>query len=272
MREPIRAVVVDDEPAAREAVVTLLAGEPGVEVVGEAGNGDEAVRVIRELGPALLFLDVQMPDRDGFQVLEALGQDAPPGIVFVTAYDRHALRAFEVHALDYVLKPFGRPRFHAAVARAVERLRGHRALEIQRTLERVVDSVRSTPVGVGDLPAADPAPDQRPARIGVRIGTRTVMVDVRGIDWVEACGDYVRIHAGASRHLVSASMQKVERWLDPGRFHRVHRSVIVNLSRVRELQREPDGGGAVVLADGIRLRVARGRWESMEAALRLSPA
>jgi len=267
MSEPIRTVVVDDEPAAREAIVSMLAEEPNVRLVGEAGNGEEAVAVIRAARPDLVFLDVQMPDRDGFQVLEALGADAPPGLVFVTAHDEHAIRAFDVHALDYLLKPFGRPRFRAAVSRALERLRAHQALALQRTLEQVTETLRGGTGRVGVLAAADRAPAERPTRLGVRIGAKTVMVDVEHIDWIEACGDYLRVHAGAGRHLVGGSLQKLDRLLDPRAFLRIHRSVIVHLKRVKELHRDADGGGALVTKDGVRLRVARGRWEALEAAL-----
>lgn len=268
MTEPFRAVVVDDEPAAREAILTMLADEPDVTVVGQAGNGDQAIPLIRSLRPDLLFLDIQMPDRDGFQVLEALGGEVPPGLVFVTAYDQHALRAFEVHALDYLLKPFGRPRFSRAVGRALERLRAQQALDLGRTLERVSEALRPAPAEAGAL--AEPAAPARPSRIGVRTGGRVVMVEVESIDWIEACGDYLRVYAGSARHLIGGSLQRLERLLDPAAFLRVHRSVIVHLSRVRELRRDPDGGGSVVLADGVRLRVARGRWESLERALGLA--
>jgi two-component system LytT family response regulator len=267
MSDPIRAVVVDDEPAAREAIVTLLAGEPDVEVVGQAGHGEEAVARIRALRPDLVFLDVQMPDRDGFQVLEALGPDVPRGLVFVTAHDEHAIRAFEVHALDYVMKPFGRPRFHAAVRRAVERLRAHRALALQHTLERMAETARGEARAVGALAAPDPDARGRPTRLGVRTGARVVMVEIDDIDWIEACGDYLRVYAGVGRYLIGGSMQRLERLLDPRAFGRIHRSLIVNLKRVRELHRDADGGGAIVTKDGVRLRVARGRWEALEAAL-----
>src|SRR5688500_87362 len=146
----VRAIVADDEPAAREAVITMLAEHAGVEVVGEAANGDEAVERIRALRPDLLFLDIQMPDRDGFGVLDALGDDVPPGIVFVTAHDEHAVRAFEVHALDYVLKPFGRPRFRAAVVRALTRLSALDALTLRDTLASMASDRRA-----GDAPAGD---------------------------------------------------------------------------------------------------------------------
>src|SRR5215208_3715297 len=144
----VRAVVVDDEPTAREVVTTLLAEHPSVQVVGEATNGKEAVDMVRRLKPDLLFLDIQMPDQDGFRVLETLGDDVPRGIVFVTAHDEHAIRAFDVHALDYVLKPFGRPRFRAAVTRALDGLRAMDVLTMHRTLESMAaDRADSRPAG-----------------------------------------------------------------------------------------------------------------------------
>ena len=273
--ETVRAVVVDDEPTAREVVTTLLAEHPTVQVVGEATNGREAVELVRELRPDLLFLDIQMPDQDGFRVLEALGDDVPRGIVFVTAHDEHAIRAFDVHALDYVLKPFGRPRFRAAVTRALEGLRAMDALTLHRTLRSMAaDRADSRPAGelaLGDVPAdADgKAKTATPRRIGVRNGAKITLVDIETIDWVEASGDYARIHAGKHAYLVSQRMHALERLLEAREFVRVHRSLIVNVKRVRELHRDPDGGGTLVLTDGVRLRVARGRWEAMERALEM---
>lgn len=269
-RRPLRALVVDDEPTAREVVVTFLADEPSVEVVGEAGDGDTAVELVRRLEPDLLFLDVQMPDRDGFGVLEALGDDVPPGVVFVTAHDEHALQAFEVHALDYVLKPFGRPRFAAAVARALRRLEAEDALAERRTLKALLEARR-----VGRAAAELTAPGNEatspaaPRRLGVRMGTRTILVPVEDVDWAEADGDYVRLHAGDAVHLLATRLRALEAALGPEGFVRIHRSVLVRLDRVRELHRDPDGGGHVLLADKVRLRVARSRWEDLEAALAL---
>ena len=256
----VRAVVVDDEPTAREVVLTLLAEHPTVQVVGEATNGTEAVRLVRQLKPDLLFLDIQMPDQDGFRVLEELGDDVPRGIVFVTAHDEHAIRAFDVHALDYVLKPFGRPRFRAAVIRALDGLSGMDALTMQRTLASMAADRSADARPAGELSLGEPAEAGArtratpPRRIGVRNGAKITLVEVDAIDWVEASGDYARIHSGKHRYLVS---------------QRVHRSLIVNVRRVRELHRDADGGGTLVLTDGVRLRVARGRWETMERALEM---
>ena len=256
----IRSVIVDDEPAARDAVRTMLVAHPAIEVVGEAANGVDAVRVVRSLRPDLLFLDVQMPDGDGFGVLETLGDDVPRAVVFVTAHDEHAIRAFEVHALDYVLKPFGKPRFNAAVTRAADGLKAMEALRLQRTLESMAEDRRTARGPVAELALASP-------RIAVQLGTKTTLVEVTSLDWVEADGDYARLHVGRASHLVSQRMHALERYLEPFGFVRVHRSLIVNRERVHELRRDADGSGVLVLTTGVRLRVARGRWDALEKAL-----
>lgn len=262
-------VVVDDEPAGREAIRALLAEDTRLSIVGQAGNGDEAVDLIRSCRPDLVFLDIQMPDRDGFGVIEALGADVPNAIVFVTAHDEHALRAFDVHALDYVLKPFGRPRFRAAVQRAVRRLEAEEAHSLQRTLASLVASARAGTLdsAIADLAAetADP-----PERLAVQRNGRTSVVAVRDVDWVEAVGDYVRLHIGAASHLIATRMHRIEARLAGAGFLRVHRSTIVNLDRVAELVRSEDGGGVVVLRDGVQLRVARNRRGALEQALGVS--
>jgi len=266
----VRAVVADDEPAAREAVITMLAEHAGVEVVGEAANGDEAVELIRTLRPDLLFLDIQMPDRDGFGVLDALGDDVPRGVVFVTAHDEHAIRAFDVHALDYLLKPFGRPRFRAAVTRALARLRALDALTLRDTLASMAGDRRAEDAPRGELTVQKPdGPQSIPRRLGVRVGSHVIVVDIDTIDWVESYGDYARVHVGKQTHVVAQRMHVLERMLEAAEFVRIHRSLIVNLQRVRELHREADGGGAIILNTGVRLRVARGRWEALQAALRI---
>lgn len=262
-----RAVVVDDEPAGREAVRTLLAEIRDVCVVAEAGTGHDAVTRVREHAPDLLFLDVQMPDMDGFSVLEALGDDVPPGIVLVTAHDHYAHRAFEVHAVDYVMKPFGRPRFTTAVERAVRRLEADEALGVRRTLHSLVQSVRAGGESQARLTETEEPPTT--ARLGVRIGSRTTLIDVSEIDWVEADRDVLKIHASGRVHLVSGRLKELDVRLPRDRFHRIHRSAIVNLARVRVLDRDRDGGGSVVLTNDVRLRVARSRWESLERALGL---
>ena len=273
--DPVRAVIVDDEPEGRNAVRTLLADVEGVEAVGEAGNGAEAVRVVRELRPDLLFLDVRMPDLDGFAVLERLGDDIPRGLIFVTAHSEHAHRAFEVHALDYLMKPFGRPRFLAAVERALRRLQADEALGMRETLRSLAQGLELERSGTrparAELSRAEVSreADGAPARIGVRTGNRTTLVPVAEIDWAEADGDLVRLHAAGKIHLVTSRMRELEDLLPDRTFFRVHRSIIVNLERIKVLHRDRDGGGAVSLESGVRLRVARGRWVELERALGL---
>lgn len=262
-----RAVVVDDEPTAREVVVTFLGEDERVEVVGEAGSGAEALSRIRALVPDLVFVDIQMPDMDGFSVLEALGDEVPPGVVFVTAHDAYALRAFEVHALDYVLKPFGRPRFKAAVDRALLRLEAEGGTS-PGTVSALLGRRRGSDDPPGELAREEPetaAP--RPKRLAVRVGTRIVLVPIREVDWAEADGDWVRVNAGGSVHLIGSTLQALEEMLGPDGFFRIHRSVLANLERVRELHRESDGSGYLVLEGGVRLRVSRGRWEPLVRAL-----
>ena len=272
----VRAAVVDDEPMARDVVVSLLRDLPMVQVIGQAGNGRDAVALVRRERPDLLFLDIQMPDQDGFAVLDALGDEVPRGVVFVTAHDEHAVRAFEVHALDYVLKPFGKPRFFAAVSRALARLTSPDASSMHPTLESIAGD-RRTGTESGTLlfeedrpnehepPRTSPRPQAR--RLGVRTGSRTAVVEVESVDWVEASGDYARIHVGKQTHLVTQRMHELERLFDAKDFLRIHRSVIVNVNRIRELHRDADGGGTIVLHDGVRLRVARGRWGALERSL-----
>lgn len=269
--ERVRAVIVDDEPAGREAVRTLLSDVPAVEVVGEAASGAQAVAKVRELGPDLLFLDIRMPDLDGFAVLDALGERVPRGVLFVTAHSEHAHRAFEVHALDYVMKPFGRPRFLAAVHRALRRLEADAALGMKETLRSIAQGLELDRVDPGTAAAGVAVPPgSSPMRIGVRVGNRTTLVDVDEVDWIEADRELVRIHVGERIHLLSARMRDLEVMLPEGDFSRIHRSIIVNLTRIRTLHHDRDGSGSVTLANGVQLRVARGRWGELQEALGLS--
>lgn len=267
---PVRAMIVDDEPVARDAVRALLAEHRTVTVVGEAANGREAEEEIRRLKPDLVFLDIHMPDEDGFSLLERLGTDVPSGVIFVTAHDQHAVRAFDVHALDYLLKPFGRPRFSAAVERALDRLQALDALTLRRTLESIADDRRSVEDAPADLSSGSDAEEtSAPARIGVRTGGKVILVEVESIDWIEALGDNARLHSGGRSWVITQRMHVLERFFSRGDFARIHRSLIVNLQRVRELHRDADGAGTVVLTTGVRLRVARARWESLQRALRM---
>lgn len=233
----IGTVVVDDEPLARANIVSLLRPDPEILVLGECSSGPDAVKVVRQCRPSLLFLDVQMPGFDGFGVLESLGVDVPPAVVFVTAYDRYALKAFEAEALDYLLKPYTNERFFRVLARA------------KTALARL------------------PMDNRRSERIMIRSAGRISFLHIDEIDWIEAADYYSCLHSGARTHLLRRSMTELERDLESSDFCRIHRSTIVNLSRVRDLRLDAGGEHELVLRDETRLKVSRGYREKLQAAL-----
>jgi two-component system LytT family response regulator len=235
-REKIRVAVVDDEPLARSNLRVLLGRDPEVELVSECGSGAEALREIRKKKPELVFLDVQMPECDGFDVLEQLGTDLPPALVFVTAYDQYALQAFEAGALDYLLKPYNNARFERTLQRAKER------------------------IGQGKLRG------RKVERLAIKNFGEVLFLKIAEIDWIEAADYYVCLHVGARSHLLRRSMADLEAELDAG-FCRVHRSAIVNLERVRRLENGEDGGVDVVLTTGARLSVSRRYRRELQARL-----
>ncbi|NIR43680.1 MAG: response regulator transcription factor [Gemmatimonadetes bacterium] len=238
--ERLRALLVDDEPPARRKLRRFLDREPDVEVVGEVGDGPAAVAAIRELEPDLVFLDIQMPGADGFEVIEALGA-ARPHLIFVTAHHEHAVRAFEVEALDYLLKPFDEPRFRSALERARQRMRGREPGLPGEALRRLLEAARG---GTGQP-------------ILVKKDDRSFFVRQDEIDWVEAADNYVKLHTGRGAHLVRGTLGGMEDRLDPSRFVRVNRSAIVNLDRVAELRPWSHGDQIIVLEDGTELTLSR---------------
>ena len=271
---PLRVGLADDEPLARERLRTLLGARSDVSLVAEARNGREAVDAVRQAraGGApldLLLLDVEMPELDGLGAAAALDADERPAVVFVTAYDRYAVQAFELHALDYVLKPFEDDRFHDALDRAAERRRGgdDDALS-ERTLQLLRPPADEAPAEFEPEPAAagDDAPD-RLRRVAVRTGDRYRLVDAEDIDWIEGAGVYVRLVTGDKSHLLRTNLADFERRLDPTTFMRVHRSSIVNLDRVREVRLRPHGEYVLVLEDGTRLKVSRTYSDRVRAYL-----
>ena len=241
-RAKIRAVVVDDEPLARSSLKLLLRRDPEVELVGECKSGMEALAEIRRKKPELVFLDVQMPECDGFDVLEQLGSEMPPALVFVTAYDQYALRAFEAGALDYLLKPFDNARFERALNRAKERI--EQGKETQRKIER----------------------------LAIKNAGQVLFQKISEIDWIEAADYYVCLHVGTKTHLLRRSMSDVDQELEQAAFCRIHRSAIVNLERVRQLEISEDGGTDVVLNGGTRLRLSRRYRKDLHARLGLHDA
>ena len=249
----IRTLVVDDEPIARERVLSLLQQEDDVEVVGECGDGAQAVSAIQHQVPDLVFLDVQMPGVDGFGVIEAIGADKMPTVVFVTAYDEYALRAFEVHAIDYLLKPFGRDRFRQTLMHARAHLERRRAGDLGRRLLALVNDIKP------EAPKLD--------RLIVKSGGRVFFLRTGDLDWIEAAGNYVRLHLGEESHLFRETMNRMESRLDPKRFVRIHRSRIVNTERIKELQPWFNGEYVVVLRNGQRLPLSRGYRDKLQEQL-----
>lgn len=236
----IRAMIVDDEPLARSNVAVLLRRDPEIEVVAECGSGAEAVAEIRRVKPDLLFLDVQMPEIDGFDVLEMLGGAMPAAVIFVTAYDQYALRAFEAGALDYLLKPFDNARFERALERAKLRIAGARG------------SVRKI------------------ERLAVKSTGEVAFVKIAEIDWIEAADYYSCLHVGTKTHMLRRSMAELESELDPAVFCRVHRSSIVNLERVRGLKVSEDGEHDILLENGERVRLSRRYRKQFDARMAAS--
>jgi len=233
----IRAVVVDDEPLARSSLKVLLRDDPEIELVSECGSGMEALREIRGRRPDLVFLDVQMPECDGFDVLEQLGKDLPAALVFVTAYDQYALRAFEAGALDYLLKPFDNARFGRALERAKQRI------ALGKDAPRKIE------------------------RLAIKSAGEILFLKISEIDWIEAADYYVCLHVATKSHLLRRSMSEVEQELCAGAFCRIHRSAIVNLERVRRLDVNQEGGTDVVLGNGTRLRLSRRYKKQLQGRL-----
>jgi two-component system, LytTR family, response regulator len=249
----IRVMLADDEPLARERLAALLSAEPDVELVAQARDGEEAATAIHDHSPDLVFLDVQMPQMNGFDVIEAVGTDKMPLVIFVTAYDQHALRAFQVRALDYLLKPFDRERFGDALQRARKQLDREETGDLGRRLLALVKDLRR------DQPRSD--------RLVVKSGGRLFFLRADEIDWVEAAGNYVRLHVGQTSHLLRETMNAIESRLDPEKFFRIHRSRIVNMERIQELQPWLNGEYAVLLRTGTRLTLSRGYREKLQDRL-----
>lgn len=261
----IRVLIVDDEPLAREGIRLLLEKETDIEVVGEAGDGTEAIQAIESLKPALVFLDVQMPGMTGVEVLEQLDGADMPEVIFVTAYDQYALRAFEHHALDYLLKPFDDDRFQQALDEARKRVRERGADRLGQRLMALLAEYREA----GENPPIEAAEPAAPFahRLAVRTSGRIYFLRTEEIDWIEAADYYVKLHVGPKSHLMRESMNKLEKQLDPEMFLRVHRSSIVNLDRVKELHAGGGADPAVVLQDGTRLKLSRSRRERLNRLL-----
>lgn len=249
----IRTLIVDDEAMARDRILGLLSQEQDVEVIGQCSDGQQAISAIQQLSPELVFLDVQMPAVDGFGVIRQVGAERMPMVVFVTAYDEYALQAFEVHALDYLLKPFGRDRLQQCLDHARHQRDRRRAGDLGKSLLALVQDFR---------------PEQKKQdRLVVKSGGRVFFVRTDEIDWIEAAGNYVRLHMKDQSHLFRETMNQMESRLDPQRFFRIHRSRIVNTERIKELQPWFNGEYVVLLQNGAQLRLSRSYREKLEERL-----
>lgn len=248
----IRTVIVDDEPLAREKIRGFLEQDSDFEIVGECADGAEAIEVFKEKKPDLAFLDIQMPEMDGFELLDQFERDELPCVVFVTAFDEYAVKAFDVHAIDYLLKPYDQERFQEAVTRVKERLGGGTS-DIQSRLTELLEQ----------LPQNKKFRD----RLVVKSEGRVVFVQSEDIDWIEAAGNYARLHVNDDAHLIRETMIGLERKLDPERFVRIHRSAIVNVGRIKEMQPLFHGEYLVVLNSGTQLTLSRGYRDNLQKIL-----
>jgi two-component system LytT family response regulator len=249
----IRTLIIDDEPLARAMIREMLESDPDVDIIGECVNGREALTAIETLAPHLLFLDVQMPEIGGFAVLEALKADQMPFVIFVTAYDTYAVRAFEVHALDYLLKPFDRERFDTAWLRAKTQIRRETAADRDQRILALLEELKSG--------------NKYLERLVVKTGGRVFFFETDSIYWIEAEGNYVRVHNGQKSYLLRETISGLESQLDPKKFLRIHRSAIVKIDRIQELQPWFHGEYRVILKDGTQLTLSRNYRENLQEAL-----
>ncbi|MBM3835338.1 MAG: response regulator transcription factor [Verrucomicrobia bacterium] len=249
----VRTLIVDDEPLALERLSKLLQENPEIEIVGECANGREALSMIKSVVPDLIFLDVQMPELDGFGVVAGLAGQKMPVIIFVTAYDKFALRAFEVHALDYLLKPFDRERFQQALRRAIDQIKRNQPDELTRRLSDLIGELQS------DSKASD--------RLAVKEEGRVLLLRLDDIDWIEAADNYVSLHVGKECHLHRETMSSLEERLAPDKFLRISRSTIVNVERIKELQPMFHGDYVVILRNGTRLSLSRNYRDKLNQLL-----
>jgi two-component system LytT family response regulator len=261
MADKIRTLIVDDEPLARRNLRLLLEKDPQIEIIDECRNGREAVKAVESYRPDLIFLDIQMPEMDGFEVIEQVGAESIHAIIFVTAFDQYALKAFEVHALDYLLKPFDDARFKKALQQAKFQIEQREINKISKKLlalledreHRLEHSIHTKTYLT---------------RLMVKLASRVILLNVNEIDWIEADGNYAKLHVGRKAHLLREKMHDLESQLDPQKFVRIHRSIIVNLDRIKELHPHFNGDYIVVLTDGVQLKLSRSRREQLESRLK----
>lgn len=255
---PIRALIVDDEALARQGLAVRLERDSRVELLRSCKNGREALEAIAELEPDLIFLDIQMPGMSGFEVVERLQQDNMPLVVFVTAYDEYAVKAFEVHAVDYLLKPIEQERLQQALDHVAERMAGKRdQLEKRRLMDVVIRLTGRSEDAVAELMVGEDQPVRYSEKLAIKDGSSTTFVPVRDIDWIDAAGDYMCVHVKGETHIMRTTMKELESALDPNLFQRVHRSTIVNLDRVEKVSSHINGEFHLTLSCGTSLKMSR---------------
>ena len=249
----IRVLIVDDEPLARERINDLLRSDPQIDIVGQCSNGAEAISAVRKLAPDLLLLDIEMPEKDGFAVLESIPPDQMPAVIFVTAYDQYAVRAFEVYALDYLLKPFDRERFERALGRAKAQVLGEKNGDVSLRILAALDEIKTRHVYL--------------ERLVIKTNGHVFFLKTDEIDWIEAEGNYVRLHTSKESYLLRDTISALEAQLDPKKFLRVHRSAIVNIDRVQEMQPWFHGEYRIILKGGAQLTLSRSYREKLHELL-----
>lgn len=257
-KRKLRTLIVDDEPLARRTIRELLSTDPDIEVMGECGTGPEAVALMREQQPDLLFLDIQMPGMNGFEALAQVEFQRIPAIIFVTAFDQYAVKAFEVRALDYLMKPFTDQRFHEALQKAKTSIELKELNRLSKSLLTLLVNREAT-----EPPATKPFL----RRFMIRSGGRVAFIKADTVDWIAADDYYIQLRIAGKAHLLRMSMNELEEKLDPKQFLRIHRSTIINLDRVKELHQNPNGEYVVVLKDATELKLSRNRRERLERFL-----
>ncbi len=262
MPEKIKTLIIDDEPLARRNLRLLLERDPQIEILEECRNGREAVKAINALSPDLIFLDIQMPEMDGFDVLARVEPENIHAIIFVTAFDQYALKAFDVHALDYLLKPFDDERFAHALDRAKTQIEAREIDRLSKRLLALLEERESERKG-------ERQKTNYLTRLMIKVAGRVTLLKVEEIDFIEADGNYAKLHVGRKSHLLREKMHDLEGRLDPAKFVRIHRSVIVNLDRIKEMHPHFNGDYIVVLEDGRQLRLSRTRRENLESRLKI---
>jgi two-component system LytT family response regulator len=265
----IRAIIVDDEPLARRGLELRLREAPDVEIVRQCANGREALAAIEELHPDLMFLDIQMPGMSGFDVLKQVPQESLPMLVFVTAFDRFAIEAFEAHALDYLLKPVDETRLERALDRVRAQHQQRQAVaQREQLMAMLADLTGKGEIEPGSVPGVvGVAPRRYATMLPIRVGRETIRLDVAAIDWIDAAGDYMCVHAAGQTHVLRATMKELEEMLDPEVFQRVHRSTIVNLARVRALRPHLNGECFLKLESGQEVKLSRSFRDKVELLL-----